>query len=132
MSSRKESSPPTIAHLKIVTTCAHSLVHIVMSSKPSIYKMGEKLKKESLQCLFLLTPCWHIDAKTCLPNGENIRKPLQLERKIFSQESNAIKAIFRLSHNCHNNPTRKSSPQNQINLNVIDDDNVCQHANSID
>jgi hypothetical protein len=93
--------------------------------------MNTKLKKEGFKCLSLLISCWRINEKIHPLVGVNIPKPLQLKRETcpsrIDGNKDHLSSKWQLSHN----PMRKSSPQNQINLNEVNNDNICQHANTI-
>ncbi len=43
-----------------------------------------------------------------------------------------IKIVLHLSCNYHNNPTKKSNLQKQINLNGVNDDTIFQHVKTMD
>ncbi len=73
-----------------------------------------------------------MDEKICPLASVNIPKPLQLKGETCPLGIDGKKNCFKTKLQWSHNPMRKSSPQNKINLNEVDNDNVCQHANTID
>jgi hypothetical protein len=78
--------------------------------------MRVTLKEEGLLCISLFMPCWHINEETHLPIGVHTQKPLQLEGETCPPWTNHNKNHLSPNYNYHNNPMKKNSPWNQINL----------------